>query len=108
MAKLTCDVNSCIYNFGLSCSKSKIRIADLDTACMSFHKTKKDIFEKQKYDSEIGSMEGNTNQFVSIECDELKCKYNRDKLCASANVAIRQFESNRLSEGKCETFTIDE
>lgn len=108
MAKLSCDVNTCIYNFGTTCSKSKIKIADMDTACMSFHKTKKDVLEKQKYDTEIGSMEGNANQYVSIECDELKCKYNHNKLCASSSVAIRQFQSNRLSEGKCATFTIED
>ena len=107
MAKLSCNVDSCIYNFGTTCSKSKIKIADMDTSCMSFHKTKKDLAEKQKYNSEIGSMEGNSNQYVSIECDELKCKYNDDKLCVSTSVSIRRNNGNRLSEGKCETFTID-
>lgn len=108
MAKLVCDVNSCVYNFGKSCTKSKIKIADSDTACMSFHKTKKNLFEKQNYDTEIGSMEGNANQFVSIECDELKCKYNRGRLCSSTKVKIGQIKSSRLSEGKCETFTFDD
>ena len=80
MAKLSCNVHSCIYNFGTTCSKSKIKIADLDTSCLSYHKTKKDVFEKQKYDSEFASMEGNANQYVSIECDEMRCKYNKNKL----------------------------
>ena len=108
MAKLSCNVHSCIYNFGTTCSKSKIKIADLDTSCLSYHKTKKDVFEKQKYDSEFASMKGNANQYVSIECDEMRCKYNKNKLCSSAHVEIRQFDSNRLSEGRCKTFTLDD
>ena len=108
MAKINCNVNTCVYNFGSTCSKSKIKIADLDNSCLSFHKSKKDIFEKQKYDNEIGSMEGNPNQYVSIECDELRCKYNKNKLCSSSHVDIRMFESNRLSEGKCKTFILED
>lgn len=108
MAKLICDVDSCVYNFGNSCTKSKIKIADSDKACMSFHKTKKNVLDKEKYDTELANFDCNANQFVSIECDELKCKYNRGRLCSSTKVKIGQIKSNRLSEGKCETFTFDD
>lgn len=104
MAKLRCEVDSCVYNCGTCCSKSIIKIADLDESCISFHKSKKNIDEKKKYDLEIGSMDGNTNQYVSIECDELKCKYNSKRLCSSKKVTIENIESDRISEGRCKTF----
>ena len=110
MPKLKCDVRSCVYNADLCCCRSVIKVvgrkADTsdDTACSSFHQVKHKVNMDAIYKTEFARIDG-INQFVSIECESVNCKYNEKELCTASKIMISGGpKATAIDDTICDTF----
>ncbi|HHU55886.1 MAG TPA: DUF1540 domain-containing protein [Acholeplasmataceae bacterium] len=110
MPKLKCDVRSCIYNADSCCCRSVIKVVDEEaktsdeTACASFHRRKKEASNHRIYLTEFATIDG-INQFVSIECESRRCKYNLHGICTAERVMVSGgSKAYKYEDTLCDTF----
>jgi len=110
MPKLNCEIRNCVYNADFLCARSVIKVVDeeartsKETSCSSFHKRKKQLSDRDIYLTEFASFDG-VNQYVSIDCESVNCKYNENLICTAENIKIAgNSKARKRNETICETF----
>lgn len=109
MPKLTCQVETCIYNQDKYCIRNRIHIQgklariDLETQCGSF-KLRQDE-NKNIYTQEFARF-GQVNEHLSIDCDSVNCIYNNNLLCTKSNVRIEGSEALNRFDTLCKSFCL--
>lgn len=100
MPRLTCQVESCIYNQDEYCSAGRIsvdgeRASDSDaTQCNTFYKQSAGTNVSYEPSPEI-----------SVQCDAVKCKYNSGHMCFAESIQISGDNvSDSSSDTLCATF----
>lgn len=111
MPKLTCTVDTCIYNQDKYCIRNRIHIqgklakTDMETQCGSF-KLKQDE-NKNIYMTEFARF-GAVNEHLSIDCDSVNCAYNSNLLCSKNNVKIEGCEAVQRYDTLCKSFCLED
>ena len=96
MAELKCGVNNCTYNNDRCCCKGDIMVGgksaqqEDDTCC--------DSFKQRSGDSTSNSM--NPCRTISIDCEAVKCVFNRNYKCYAEHVTAEKQHVQPLKKNK--------
>ena len=100
MAELKCAVDTCMYNNSERCSKGDIMVGGM-RAC-SCDETCCESFRQRKEGQASNSM--NPGRTISIDCQAVKCVYNKDYKCSAEHVDIKGCGACDCGETNCATF----
>jgi len=109
MPKLSCGVQTCIYNQDKYCIRNRIHIQgsnakkDWETQCGSFKLKQEE--NKNIYSTEFARF-GAINEHLSIDCDSVNCAYNENKLCTKGNVKIEGNDALQRYDTECKSFAL--
>ena len=104
MAELKCGVENCTYNKEHYCCKGDIMVggkhADSTegTCCESFAQ------RKEGNDVYTSSLE-HPSRIISIDCEAVKCIYNKNYKCVADHVDIAGLGASDSKGTECTTFT---
>ena len=106
MAELKCGAKQCLYNRESLCSKGDICVGGRHaetaggTCCESFagKRGEMDTFTNSIY---------HPSTRVSIDCEAVKCIYNKNYRCLADHVEIRGAGAKDHTETVCETFSVE-
>ena len=101
MPSLKCDVTTCLHNADKYCCKNVILVEGSDakkpenTCCSSFDEAK-----ENRYKNEFESK----NLALSVDCEEVNCRYNQDKKCKAKHIIISGGKAKEMEQTLCATF----
>lgn len=104
MTELKCGVQNCVYNKDNLCSKGEINVGGKHacscegTCCESFAK------HREGLDAFTSSISHPSNM-ISIDCEAVKCIYNKNYKCSAQHVDIKGCAAEGCRETSCATFT---
>ena len=103
MAELKCQVENCTYNKEKLCSKGDIMVGGKhacsteDTCCESFAQ------KREGRDSYTSALD-HPSKIISIDCEAVKCMYNKNYKCIAERVDISGLGACDSRETACATF----
>ena len=103
MAELKCMAEKCTYNKERLCSKGDIMVGGKhatntdDTCCESFAP------KREGHDVFTSSLE-HPSRTISIDCEAVKCMYNKNYKCVAEHVDIQGGSASTSPETACATF----
>lgn len=103
MAELNCAAEYCTYNKEKLCCKGDIMVGgkhasnEEDTCCDSF------ALRKEGRDVYTSSLE-HPSRTISIDCEAIKCTYNKNYKCVADHVDIKGNDACDTGETACATF----
>ncbi len=102
MAELKCSAKNCGYNADQCCSKGDIMVGGRHAACAD--ETCCESFTEKKNDSFKSAVE-HPSDYISIDCEAVKCVYNENYKCAASHVDIRGCSTCGCKTTSCATFS---
>jgi len=109
MPRLKCGVDSCVFWKSKLCTRSGIQVKgdtaldNDETRCSSYHKKDRES-KSDLYNIELGSFGIDMN--LSVNCEAVNCKYNRNLLCHAQEIKIDGSRAKNTKDTFCSSFEL--
>lgn len=110
MPNLKCGVSPCNFWNNNYCTRSIIQVRgnhaleEYNTKCSSY-RLKRNSSNEDDFNIEIGLL-GYKERLVSVNCDAVNCKFNRNLLCKAKILKINGTRAESDDSTFCSTFTL--